>query len=402
MHIYEITKTKRKRLLRKDFENTRFYGVDILSYALNGYGNLENKNMRYADIIYTNIENVILPKEKDIFQLIEGKNLSYVKMPTFDYTNYDFSGVHLYNTLFPNDAYINPATDIFQNIYNKSISYSYLPTGDYSKVDFSEVDMRGSVFNKESILPNCKNFLKSLKDKSIAKMKIYNGLYDKWDFDGIDIEYVTFGLDFILPKGRNIFKCAKNSSIKGCTFIRKDLSTYNLNNVDITECTFIDCKFPDDYDWVQSSKNKSIVNCSFINCDLSKISLKDVNIAGCRFKGSTKINIYENLFQDIHEKRATEVTLPKGDYSLCNFKDVDLSYSVFTYYSIFPYKYNIFKEMKKYSYIKLPYNAMKNLHLYALDKYNLCHIKNTKKNMLKNKCSSVLIYFKTELKKEGR
>lgn len=400
LHVYEITKRKRKRLIRKDFVNLRVYGVDILKYAILGLGNLDNKEIKYTDVIYTDIENIVIPKDKDIFQLIEGKNLSYVKMPKADYTEYDFEGVHLYNTLFPTNSFINPQKDIFQKVYSKNISYSALPTGDYSCVNFSDVEVRGITLNKESLLPNEEKFLQGLKYKSISKAKIYNGVYDKWNLDGVDIEYVTFGEGVEFPRSYNLLRSTRNSSIRGCTFIKKDLSSYDFRDLNVTECTFIKCTFPKNYDWAQVIKDKNISNCSFVDCNLETISLKEVNISGCKFKGNTKINIHENLFQEVYKKRVTEVTLPKGDYSKCNFKDVDLSYSSFTYYSLFPLKYNVFNDMKRYSHIRLPRNAMHNIHLYGLDKYDLHNIKNIKNNRKKNLPMNILIYLKTEFKTE--
>lgn len=401
MHIYEITKRKRKKLVRNDFKSLRLYGVDIIKYALLGIGNIKDGDIFYNDIIYTNIKDIILPKEKDIFQLIDGKNLSYVEMPIADYTIYDFSGIHLYNTMFPIESTITPSKNIFQNVFCKNISYTLCPSGDYSNVDFSGVSIRGATFNKNSVLPNNSFFLQNVKDKSINKAKIYNGIYDNWDFKDVDMEYVTFGAKVTLPKDKNIFRKSKKSSIKGCIFIEKDLSYYDFTDVDITECSFIKCKFSKT-NWLKNVKDKNIQNCTFIDCDLRGVSFKGIKISKCKFKGNTKISIDNRLFQDIYEKNATGVILPRGDYSYCDFTGVDLSYSNFTFYSKFPTRYGIFKELKKFEYIKLPYGAMKNLHLYSLttEELNLIRYSKGKKEELKE--WNIIVHLKSTTKKHKK
>lgn len=371
MHINEIIKKKGNCLTKDDLIGVRFYGVDILQYALLGLGANYNINLEYSDVIYTDISKISIPDDKDLFQVIEGKNLNYVKMPSKDYSQYNFKEVCLSNTLFPKHSTISPKPELFQHVRNKDISNCQLPTGDYSKVDFTNVDIRGIKINQNTILPNTKEFLQNIKNKNISKIHIKQGNYINWDFTLVNIERSYWGKDVKMPRDKELFLKVKDSSINGCTFINKDLSIYDFKDVDIRNCTFVKCKFPSKNNWIQNVLNKDIQNCIFIDCALSSQDLTDVNIVRCKFKGKTKLKADKNIFVKIKNRSLEGVYVPSGDYREYDFSQVNLNYATFTRESLLPEDYCFLKVVSEAKYIRISKNIKKNIHLYDLSSISI-------------------------------
>lgn len=365
MHINEIIKTKGNNLKKEDLSNVRFYGIDIIQYALLGLSLKAEDNLNYKDIIYTNLTDVLLPKDSNIFQKIQHKSLEYVYLPNQDYSKYNFNNVVLRNCIFTANSKIPTNSMFFQMIKDKDISNSMLPSGDYSKYNFNNVLIKGLQLNKDSILPNTSDFPQKLKEKNICKLTLYNGNYEKWNLKDVNAEYVFWGNNIILPKDKLAFRKLKNSSIKGCTFVNKDLSIYDFKDVNIENCTFIKCKLPN-YDWLLNIAKKSLEGCVFVDCNLENYDFSGVYIGKAKFLGASKLPNDLNVFQKIYNKDLENTVLPYGDYSKYKFVDVKMAYCKIPYNSKLPNDYDMFSKLKSNDYMALTSNVIKKIHLYDL------------------------------------
>ena len=367
MHINDLIKTYGKDLSNCNLEGVRLFGVDILEYALLS---LSYTQESYEDIIYTDLENIQIPDDKELFQKILYKSLMYVNMPKKDYREYNFKDVVLKSTRFHKDSILPDDTELFQKIREKSLVNTVLPKGDFSKYNFKDVSLKGTILTPDTFAPNTKEFLQQINNKSIRKLKIYSGNYENWDFTGVDIYGAYFGKDVTLPKTEDLFTKVKNASINSCTFINKDLSNYDFTDVYMSYCIFKNCKFPE-YNWVKKLRYKSLGKCEFENCDIGGAILDDSNIEGIKIDKCSDIQYNINIFQQIKNKNIENATLPIGDYSNHNFNGVKAAYSNFPLDATLPSQYSLFSDMKTCEYISLTKNVLNNIHLYDLSNIKL-------------------------------
>ena len=367
MHINDLIKINGKDLRNCNLNGVRLFGVDILEYALSGISNLQEV---YKDVIYTDLEDIQIPDDKELFQKILYKSLMYVKMPKKDYSEYNFKDVIIEKSCFNKEAVLPRDAELFQKIRGKSLMNTVLPIGDYSKYNFKNVCLIDTTFTPDTILPNTKEFLQEIDGKSIRKSKLYTGDYSNWDFTGIDIYGVYFGADVILPKSKDLFNICKNSSVNSCVFVNKDLSNYDFTDVYISSSIFRNCKFPKD-NWVEKLRYKSIGKCEFENCDIGGAILKDSNIQGMKIDECNEIKYNTDIFQQIKNKNIENTTLPIADYSKHNFNGVKAAYCKFPLDAILPTQYSLFSDMKTCDNISLTKNVLNNIHLYDLSNIRL-------------------------------
>ena len=371
MHINTIIKENGMNIENIDLTKVRLYGIDILQYAMAGLSSIrEDDELIYKDIIYTDLRKVLLPKDTELFQKIDMKNLEYTFLPEKDYSSYNFKDVSLSNTIFTKNSVLPGSKDLFQYVRGKNISRTVLPSGDYSRYNFTGVNIVGVTTNEQSTLPNTNEFLQEIKSKSISKVKIKNGDYRNWDFSDVDIAEAYFGKDVTLPEKESLFRSTKKCSIEGCTFIEKDLSIYSFDGVDVRNCAFIKCKFPSG-DWIGTIKNNSIINCKFVDCDLSECSLIGAEIKNAKFLGTTKLQKRTDLFQKVKDKNIEGVVLPKGDYTQMNFNGTNMSHLRMPIDSEMPLKYDLLKNTQSSDFVNLTRNMLKNIHLYDLSKCSI-------------------------------
>lgn len=133
-------------LLRKIKDNQKLNSEDFL-----------NEDMRGLDL-----RNVIIPKDKYIFQKIKNKDLSNVKLPYIDMNVYDFSGVNFTGCIFDDNTVFSEDSDFFQKIKNKNLYFVTLPKWDFSNYNFSDVSLVYTEFKEGTVFPKKENFLLDL------------------------------------------------------------------------------------------------------------------------------------------------------------------------------------------------------------------------------------------------
>lgn len=367
MHINNLIKDYGRDLRKYSLDNVRFFGVDILEYALLGLSPLK---IRHEDIMYTDLRDVQIPEDSELFQKILNKNLMYVKMPKKNYNEYNFKGVSIENTIFHKDSILPNDTELFQKIKDKNLSNTVLPVSDFSKYNFENVILKGTVIPCDALLPNTKDFLQKIKDKSIKKLKICSGNYSNWDFTGVDVNRVYFGENVILPKNKELLIKTKDASISTCVFINKDLSEYDFTDVSISYCTFKNCKFPK-HNWVERLRYKSLAGCEFQNCDFGGAILINSCIRDMEIDRCMEIESNTDFFQHIQYKSIEGAKLPIADYSNHNFNGVKSSFCKFPFEAILPTTYSFFSDMETCENMSLTNNVIKNIHLYDLNSINL-------------------------------
>ena len=143
MHISEIIKIKGNNLEQEDLSNIRFFGIDIMQYAFLGLSLKAADNINYQDIIYTDLVDVILPNDINIFQKIYCKSLEYVHLPEQDYSNHNFNGIAIRNCIFTANSKLPIDLMFFQTIKDKDISNAMLPSRNYDKYNFDNVLIKG-------------------------------------------------------------------------------------------------------------------------------------------------------------------------------------------------------------------------------------------------------------------
>lgn len=365
-HIRNIIDDIGTDLRTTNLKDVRFSGVDILEFIFKGM-----QDEGYTDIVYTDIRNALLPYNPTLFQEIYNKDLSYVYLPCGDYTNYEFKDVILYKSLFSKYTKLPTTKTLFYDMDAHSIAYTCLPESDYSEMIFDNVNIIGVSFPKLSRLPNTKNFLQLLYDQSINGVKLPYGDYSLWDFENINIEGVTFNKHTVLSKRKDLLVKAKNSSCYKCVFINQDLSFYDFTNVCIEEAKFINCTFPKDSNLFHIIKNKNINFTTFVDCDISHINTCGVSLEHSVFSKRSKLHVYKNFFQDLQNKSAAYAKLPIADYSMCDFKDIDLSYCKIAFEAIMPTDINFFNNLNNGSYMSLTKNMLKCIDLYDLSNVSL-------------------------------
>lgn len=132
------------------------------------YGfNLSKIDMTGVIVSDCDLRKIKFRKDRNLFQKIDGKNLSGTKLPCRDYTRHNFKDVLLKNTCFPEGAKLPKGRNFFQKIRRRDISYSIMPCLDYSIYNLKNVCIKGTVFPENCVLPKEYDFFRKLKFRDI-------------------------------------------------------------------------------------------------------------------------------------------------------------------------------------------------------------------------------------------
>lgn len=140
--------------------------VKNLKYIIKVYGfNLTNIDITGISFSGCDLRQLKFRKDRNLFQKIDGKNLSGTKLPNKDYSRYNFKGVLLKNVIFSSMAHLPANPDFFQKIRKKDISHAVMPIMDYSNYNFKNVCIKGTKFPANSVLPKDYQFFQKIKYK---------------------------------------------------------------------------------------------------------------------------------------------------------------------------------------------------------------------------------------------
>lgn len=385
MHVRDFIKDEQFDLRDCNFVNLDISGISIIKLAL-----FYTEDLGIKDVVYTNLENALLPDNVNLFQIIKNKSLEYVKLPPYDFSEFKFDNVELNHTIFKKNSILPNDANLLQKIKSKEIIYCTLPESDYSKYNFVGVNITGTNFPKNSKLPKDKNFLKNLKEKKIYGVKLPSGDYSHWDFSNIKVCCTKFSKGFIFPKDKDLFKKIYASSLSACLFVEQNLSEYDFSDVSIATSKFVKCELPLDRNLFINTIY-GVSGCSFVDMDLSYLNLNNVDLEGVSFLGKTILPYDLELFQKVKDKNISNSKFPKGDYSNYNFNNISMNFTKFPFNSILPYDVNFFNSVKSANYMSLTQNMLQNIHLYDLSKAILDlkkyekHITDFQKTILFNK-----------------
>lgn len=83
----------------------------------------------------TDLRNIILPKDKMLFQKIANKSLLLAKLPKQDFSNYDWNGVAISGAEFHPESILPKDKFFLQNIRSKSLYATVMPEMDMANLD---------------------------------------------------------------------------------------------------------------------------------------------------------------------------------------------------------------------------------------------------------------------------
>ena len=144
----------------------RFPNVKNLKYITKVYG-FDLRDVDITDVSFSgcDLRQIKFKKDRNLFQKIQGKNLSGTKLPNKDYSRYNFKGVLLKNVIFSPMTRLPVSRHFFQKIRKKDISFAVMPIMDYSNYNFKNVCIKGTIFPSNAVLPDDYQFFQKIKYK---------------------------------------------------------------------------------------------------------------------------------------------------------------------------------------------------------------------------------------------
>lgn len=136
--------------------------MSILLRKIKNREKLNSEDFLNEDIRGLDLRNIVIPKDRFVFQKIRNKDLSNVKLPYIDMNMYDFSGVNFTGCVFHNKTVFSKDNNFFQKIKNKNLYFVVLPKWDFSNYDFTNVSLVYTEFGEGTIFPKKENFLLDL------------------------------------------------------------------------------------------------------------------------------------------------------------------------------------------------------------------------------------------------
>lgn len=208
----------------------------IEEYILNLGFDLRRYSLEDIDITKSDLRDVILPDDINLFQKIKEKSLYKVKLPSKNYSNYNFEGVDLNGTVFTKDSILPKDPELFQKIKDKELYETILPVIDINNYNFDNVKIIKTVFTKDTKLSADKNFFQKVFNKSIYRTVLPIGDYTDYNIDDLCVIGCDFGEESILSYDSNFFQNIRDKSALNTALPRhivENIDMYNLNDVEI-------------------------------------------------------------------------------------------------------------------------------------------------------------------------
>lgn len=208
----------------------------IEEYILNFGFDLSRYSFENVDISKSDLRDITLPDDTNLFQIIKDKSLHKVKLPSKDYSLYNFEGVDLSGAVFTEDSLLPKTVDLFQKIKNKELYETTLPYIDLDDYNFQDVKIIKAVFTRDSKLSSDTNFFQKIFNKSLYRTTLPTGDYTTYNLDGLCIIGCDFGERSLLSYNVNFFQNIRDKSALYARLpehIINDLHMYNLSDVEI-------------------------------------------------------------------------------------------------------------------------------------------------------------------------
>lgn len=208
----------------------------IEEYILNFGFNLSEFSLENIDITKADLRNAILPEDINLFQKIKDKSLYKVKLPTKDYSKYNFDGVNLAGTIFTEDSILPKNDDFFQKIKDKELFETILPCINMNNYNFENVKIAKTTFTKNSTLSSNSDFFQHIFNKSLYMTTLPIGNYTIYNMSDVSIIGCDFNEESTLSYDSNFFQNIRDKSSLYAILpnhIVDNLHLYNLNGVEI-------------------------------------------------------------------------------------------------------------------------------------------------------------------------
>lgn len=200
---------------------------------VNKYGkDLSDFDLSNKDFTKYNFSEVILPKDKYLFQKIKNSSISYSIFSNIDLSMYELEGVYISGADFSNKVIFTNDTNIFQKIKDKDLSYVSLPQLDYSMYNFVGVNLMGVKFQDKSKISEDRDFFQEIKNKNLNFATLPEGDYSGYDFKDVSMYYTKFGERSLMPKDYSLFKkIAMLKDVSGLNNCANDIHLYDLSDI---------------------------------------------------------------------------------------------------------------------------------------------------------------------------
>lgn len=208
----------------------------IEEYILNIGIDLRNCDLSGVDVTKSDLRNILLPDDKELFQKVKNKSLYKVLLPSNDYSKYNFNEVNINGTVFTEDSKLPKNKDLFQTIYNKELYETKLPILDMNDYNFEDIKIIKTVFTQDSITSNDKDIFQKIYNKSLYNTILPIGDYSKCDLSDVCIVGTNFQENSILPQKANLFQIVRDKSVLNTELpieVINKLNMYNLKGVEI-------------------------------------------------------------------------------------------------------------------------------------------------------------------------
>lgn len=209
----------------------------IEEVIINEGDNLEYIDLTGVNLIRSDLSNIKLPKDKNLFQKIKGKSLFGVTLPDDDYSEYNFEGVNITSTRFTPNSILPKDKNLFKLIYRSELYGTYLPNIDLNNYDFTGVCIAGAVFTKNSIFSNDINFFQRIYNKNIYKTTLPIHDYSIYNFADVNVVAANFQEDSPFETDKvNFFQVVRDKCFIATILpeaLVKKIQYYDLDNVDI-------------------------------------------------------------------------------------------------------------------------------------------------------------------------
>lgn len=167
----------------------------IEEVIINEGDNLEYIDLTDVNLIRSDLSDIKLPKDVNLFQKIKGKSLFGVTLPEGDYSEYDFEGVNITSTKFTPNSILPNNKNLFKLIYRSELYGTHLPTIDLNNYDFEGVCIAGAVFTKNSIFSDDIDFFQKIYNKNVYKTTLPTHDYSTYDFHDVNVVATNFQED---------------------------------------------------------------------------------------------------------------------------------------------------------------------------------------------------------------
>lgn len=208
----------------------------IEEFLLNIGFDLSDVDLTNINLIRSDLRNVILPKDKNLFQKIKNKSLFGVKLPEGDYSEYDFTGVNLTSTVFTINSILPKDKYLFKKIFRKELFNTQLPKINFDDYDFEGVYIAGTIFSRNSKFSTDKDFFQKIHNKNIYRTILPIHDYSYYNFRDVCVVATDFQEESLFENDYNIFQEVRDKCFLG-TILPKSLidkiQYYDLSDVDI-------------------------------------------------------------------------------------------------------------------------------------------------------------------------